>query len=122
MSAPKPLPDPEPIRHWITGRDELAPGGVLANTAYTWLVSCAGARTIRLRVLDDVGGTLAAAFCRGNEAVTAYAQNNPSNVTVTANVETKLDVADHKGEPYIKFTYTPVGAGVMGYFDCMFGY
>ena len=123
MTTPKPIPDPEPIRQWRAAKgDEWGPGAVLANSEITLVIACAGARTIRARILDDVGGTLSAVFCRGNEAVTEYALNNPSNVTVTANVETLMDVADHKGEPYIKFKYTAVGAGVMGYFDVMFGY
>lgn len=119
------LPDPRSVRRWRQGKGDWADGASFTNgSAINWVVPCAGVRSIRMRIkTTTAGGALSAAFLRGLEdSSTAYEENNPSDVSVTAGTETKMDVATHYGEPAIKFTFTPGGNGTLDYADCMFGY
>lgn len=101
-------PDPREARFHRVLPGELTPG----KPAYTdtndrsAIVPVAGEARFRLRFKATQNGTLKARFLRpgGTEEYTA---NNPADVPVTANTETKLDVTDHYGEGLVKFIFTP---------------
>jgi hypothetical protein len=101
-------PDPREARFHRVLPEELAPG----KPAYTdtndrsSIVPVAGEARFRLRFKATVAGTLKTRFLRpgGTEEYTA---NNPGDVAVVANTETKLDVTDHYGEGLVKFIFTP---------------
>lgn len=100
-------PDPRDARFHRVLPEELTPGKSYTDTTdRSAVVAVAGEARFRLRFKATIGGTLKARFLRpgGTEEYTA---NNPADVPIVADTETKLDVTDHYGEGYVKFIFTP---------------
>jgi len=94
----------------------FAPAATLTNgVAVSVLIPLAGASRWRLRFKSSAPGSLACAYVRPDG--TAYSSNNPSNVAVTADVETVMEVNEHFGEAQARLTFTPSGDGAMTYAD-----
>lgn len=92
---------------------------VTNGTPITTLVPC-GVGTSRVRIKTTGAGTLSAAFVRLDRA-TAYSANNPADVPVTGGTETQMNV-DSRGEPWIRFTFTPSATGTITYADWSTGF
>jgi hypothetical protein len=105
----------------IVARAIFADGKVLAaGVAIVVTVPIGAAARWRARVkITGTTATLAAAYCRNKTGNAAYSTNNPVNVALADAVENVMDNDTHRGEAMIKFTLTPVGAGVLNYFDFM---
>lgn len=117
--------DPLQPRYNASVGGALADGATLTNaTPVQVLVPLAGCVRYRFRFKATAGGTLAFAYCRANLSpaaspaqATPYTANNPSNITVAANVEAPSLDADHYGEDYLLITFTPSASGTVVYAD-----
>lgn len=96
----------------------FADGAAVANgVPISIIVTLAGCIAWRHRFKASVAGTLSYEYLRPDRAGTVYTANNPANVAVVANTETKQEVTQHLGESRVKITFTPGGNGTITYSD-----
>jgi len=112
--------------------DEFRPGAAIAQAGVIYtVIPVASAGRMRLRFKATVGGTLAAAFLSPGVIAGTYTRfgdaldgtdavaitGSPNDVTITANIESVLEITDLCGEVYllVSFTEADVAAGVVTY-------
>lgn len=128
MSIGGGTPDPG---QWIRGQSITAPvtaaGGELVGSLYAGAtvangvtyqrrINIGGASSARVRFKCSAGGTLKCSFM-DPLGQSAYTTGNPSNVTVTANVEAMIDTNSIYGEGWALIEFVSGGAGTVSLFD-----
>ena len=97
----------------------LYEGQTVANaTTYQARVNIAGASSVRVRFRASVAGTLKLTFLRP-DGVTKYASGNPTDVSVSANVETLIDTNAVYGEAWALIEFVAGGSGTVALCDVM---
>lgn len=113
------LPDPKANRPHRSVGGQLADGAQVAISGTGAVnVPLAGAIRLRIRFKCDRAGTLRLNFLRP-DGVTVYSTSQPTDVVVSANTETKLDVDPHfgEGEATLSFINGAVGTATIAYCD-----
>ena len=113
MTTPLRPADPREARNHQALGGGLKPGNAVATaTDVSDTRAVAGEVRWRVRFKATVNGTLKARYLQP-DGITEYTANNPADVPVTANVETKLDEPAHYGEGMVKIIFTPGGNGTI---------
>lgn len=111
-------PDPREFR---VHRPLCADGTIVTGSGTLSITApIAGAAKVRVRIRMTGAGTLDAFYVRP-DGTTDYAANNPSQVALSADTETKMDMDAQWGESAVRFliTDTSTSSNPVKYFDIM---
>ena len=105
-------PDAAGIHRHLGGALEV--GDAVANGVPSEAtVQLGGLESFRIYFKSTAAGSLAVLYLQAGSKTATLTAGNPTPVAVTANVEAKLDVAQHFGEWAAIVRFTPTGDGVV---------